>query len=103
MSELNIPAEKIQQVASLAHALADAIQAGDRAQILAAQARLTEEARYDWDVIQQRPDLSPKDKALARLLADMALIELPELVKDPANDEMILARLRLLKSSMALL
>lgn len=103
MSDFHVPPEKMQHVAELAHALADAIQGGDRQQILAAQAALTEEARYDWDAVQQQPNLTPKDKALARLLADMALKELPDLIQDPANYPQILGQLRLLKNSMALL
>jgi len=103
MNELTIPPEKLHQIAELAHALADAIHSGDQTLILSAQQALTEEARYDWAIIEQRSDLTPKDKALARLLADMALKELPTLIQDPANYPVILSRLRLLKSSMALL
>ncbi len=103
MNEQTIPPEKLQQIADLAHALADALQHGDRQQILAAQRALTDEARYDWEIVQQRTDFTPKDKAVARLLADMALKELPDLIQDPVNYPTILSRLRLLKSSMALL
>jgi hypothetical protein len=99
----NISAEKLDQIEKLAYALMEAIQSGERERILAAQQALTNEARLDWEALDQRADLAPKDKALARLLAGMAIHELPELIQDPANYPVILSRLRLLKNSAALL
>lgn len=94
-----LSSEKLAQIENLAHALGKAIQSGDREKILAAQQALTEEAIVDWDQVQQREDLTPKDKALARLLAGIAIKELPEIVQDPQNYPLILSRLRLLKNS----
>ncbi len=95
--------EKLARIEQLAYALSDAIQGGDREKILAAQQALTEEARVDWDLVQQSDSLSPKDKALARLLAGAAIQELPQAIQDPKNYSKILTDLRLLKNSAALL
>ncbi len=103
MSQYKVPSELLARASSLAETLVEAIHSGDRERILSAQAALTEEARSAWRMVEERGDLSPKDKALARLVAGMALEELPRDIQDPANDAQVLSRLRLLKNSLVLL
>ncbi len=99
---MNIPPEKLNRVVELAHALAEALQGGQRATILAAQQALSQEVETDWAAF-EASDASPKDKAVARLLAAGAIRELPQAIQDPANYPQILHELRLLKNSLVLL
>ncbi len=103
MNQSKIPPELLARATGLAEALVEAIHNGEQERILSAQAALTEEARKDWTMVEERGGLSPKEKALARLVAGMALEELPKDIQDPTNYSMILSRLRLLKNSLALL
>ncbi len=103
MNHSKISPELITQAANLAQELYRAIQSGDRERILAAQIALTQEAHNSWSMLEHSSALAPNDKALARLLADMTINELPELIQDPANYPKILSQLRLLKNSMTLL
>jgi hypothetical protein len=86
----------------LAHQLYEAIDTGNREQILAAQAELSAFTDAIWQRI-DHADISPKEKAIARLLAEMAIKELPEKIQDPANYHEIQHQLRLLKNSLVLL
>ncbi len=103
MNQTRIPPERLARASSLAEALVEAIHSGNRERILAAQAALSDEARDDWTIIEEQSDLSTKDKAIARLVAEMALKELPRDIHDPANYPVILSRMRLLKNSLVLL
>ncbi len=103
MNQYKGPPELLARASSLAETLVEAIHSGDRERILSAQVALTEEARNDWTMVEERGDLSPKDKALARLVAGMALEELPRDIQDPANYPQVLSRMRLLKNSLVLL
>jgi len=95
-----LSSEKLAHIEQLAYALGDAIHSGEREKILAAQQALTAEAIMDWEQIQQSEEFSPKDKALARLLAGAAIKDLPTEIQDPKNYPQILTRLRLLKNTM---
>jgi hypothetical protein len=86
----------------LAHQLYEAIENGNREQILAAQSELSTFADAIWQRI-DHAEISPKEKAIARLLAEMAIKELPEKIQDPANYPEIKHKLRLLKNSLILL
>jgi hypothetical protein len=103
MSAILISPEKLQKIVVLSQQFSTALDSGDQTQIMTAQQALSAETEMDWEYLDQDPSLTPKDKALARILADMALKELPELVKDPANYPLIKSRMRLLKNSIVLL
>ena len=53
--------------------------------------------------VENRADITAREKGILRLLAGAAIKELPEMIKDPANYAKIEQDLRLLKSSLALL
>jgi predicted alpha/beta-hydrolase family hydrolase len=91
-----------EKITLLAHQLYEALESGDREQILAAQAALSEAVESLWLRIDQS-DATPKDKAISRLLTDMAVKGLPNIVQDEKNYPEIKQKLRLLKSSLVLL
>lgn len=97
-----IPPEKLNKIVELAHILAGAVESGERERILAAQQALTHEVEMDWAAF-EASEASPRDKAVARLLAAGAIHELPEKIQNPANYPEILKNLRLLKNSLVLL
>jgi hypothetical protein len=92
----------VQHVTGLAQALGSAIETGDSAQILAAQQNLSHTAEVVWAQYDNETH-SGKEKAVARLLADMAMRDLPKEIQDPANYPQILHKLHLLKNSLVLL
>jgi hypothetical protein len=92
----------VQHITGLAQALASAIETGDSAQILTAQQNLSHAAEVVWARYDNETH-SGKDKAVTRLLADMAMRDLPKEIQDPANYPQILHNLRLLKNSLVLL
>lgn len=102
MSQTTLDPALVEHVTGLAQALVGAIEAGDQAQILTAQQNLTRTAEALWAKYDSEAHAS-KEKAIARLLADMAVRELPRDIQDPANYPQILHKLRLLKSSLVLL
>ena len=91
----------IQQISTHMQALCDAIDEGDTQRILTAQKELTAAAEAIWSHI-EHDSLPGRDKALARLLAEGALKELPSAIQDPANYPRIQRELRLLKRSLEL-
>jgi hypothetical protein len=102
MPQPTIDEAALKQLTDLAHALYVAIDTGDRAQILSAQQALSAKTEIAWKHIDQE-QLSGRDKAVARLLADMAIEALPQSIQDPANYPRIQHELRLLKNSLVLL
>lgn len=102
MTETHIPHQLEEQILSLAHTLYEAIEGGDRDQILTAQQALSQTVGQAWERF-DHSDASDKDKAVARLLSDMAVQALPAEIQDPANYPEILRKLRLLKNSLILL
>lgn len=102
MTELNPKyATALQQVSTRLQALCDAIDSGDTQRILTAQKELTATTEAIWSHI-ENDSLPGRDKALARLLADAALKELPDAIQDPANYPRIQRESRLLKRSLEL-
>ena len=102
MTELNpIYTAALQQVSTRLQALCDAIDSGDTQRILTAQKELTATAEVIWSHVQNDP-ISGREKAIARLLADAALKELPQEIQDPANYPRIQRESRLLKRSLEL-
>lgn len=102
MTELNpIYTAALQQVSTRLQALCDAIDSGDAQRILTTQKELTATAEAIWSHIENDP-IPGREKALARLLADAALKELPREIQDPANYPRIQRELRLLKRSLDL-
>ncbi len=83
------------QLTQLAQTLYAAIDSGDRAQTLSAQQALSTQAAAIWSMVNQK-EVAGRDKAMARLLADMA-------IQDPANYLRIQHELRLLRNSLVLL
>lgn len=102
MTPSTIDEAVLKQLTDLAHALYVAIDTGDRTQILSAQQALSEKAEIAWKHVDQE-QVSGRDKAVARLLADMAIEALPQAIQDPANYPRIQHELRLLKNSLVLL
>lgn len=102
MTPSTIDAAALKQLTDLAHDLYVAIDTGDRAQILSTQQALSEKAEIAWKHVDQE-QVSGRDKAVARLLADMAIEALPQAIQDPANYLRIQHELRLLKNSLVLL
>lgn len=92
----------LQQLTQLAQTLYSAIDSGDQAQILSAQQALSAKAAEVWSQVDQE-QVTARDKAVARVLADMATHGLPQAVQDPANYPNIQHELRLLKNSLVLL
>ncbi len=90
------------QLTQLAQALYAAIDGGDQAQILTAQQALSAKATDIWNHVNQE-DIAGRDKAVARLLAEMAIHTLPQSIQDPVNYPRIQHELRLLKNSLVLL
>ncbi len=95
--------DAIHQISVLAQALYDALESQNSEQIMAAQQNLSAAAEVLWANVQSRTDVTPREKGVLRLLADDAIKELPEKIKDPANYARIQRDLRLLKSSLVLL
>ncbi len=91
-----------QHLLALATNLYTAIEGGDPAHILAAQQPFSQAVEALWQRI-DHADIPEKDKAIARLLSNMALKDLPQLIQDPANYPEILREMRLLKNSLILL
>jgi hypothetical protein len=102
MAQTTIDPALVQHIMGLAQALASAIETGDSAQILTAQQNLTHTAEVAWAQYDNETH-SGKDKAVMRLLADLAMHDLPQDIQDPANYPQILHKLRLLKNSLVLL
>lgn len=92
----------LNQLTQLAQTLYGAIEGGDRTQILSAQQALSAQAAAIWSQVDQE-QVAARDKAVARLLADMATHGLPQAIQDPANYPHIQHELRLLKNSLVLL
>ncbi len=92
----------LKEITDAAQALYVAIDSGDRAQILSAQQALSQKTEIAWKHLDQA-QLAGRDKAIARLLADMAIEALPQDIQDPANYPRIQHELRLLKNSLVLL
>ena len=101
MSDLAIDPNIVQRITELAHHLSEAIDSGDRDKILAAQQNLSGAAERIWATFEQ--EHTGKSKAIARVLADMAIHDLPQSIQDPANYPAIQHKLRLLKNSLVLL
>ena len=95
-------AAAIQQVTGLAQVLYDALESQNTGQIMTAQQNLTKAAETIWAKVEGDAAITSHEKALLRLLADGAIKELPERIKDPANYAKIKQDLRLLKSSASL-
>lgn len=93
----------VQQIIKLAHELYEALDSEDLQQILTAQQNLSAVAEMVLVQIDNEADLSGRDKAIVRLLAEAAIKELPLRIQDPANYPQIKRDLRLLKSSLVLL
>jgi hypothetical protein len=89
-------AAALQPVSTRLQALCDAIDSGDTQRILAAQKELTATTEAIWSHI-ENDSLPGRDKALARLLAEGALKELPGAIQDPANYPRIQRELRQLR------
>ena len=102
MTNLLIDDVTLNQLTQLAQTLYTAIDGGDHAQILSAQQALSAQASELWRHV-DLDDVAGRDKAVARLLADMAIHSLPESIQDPANYPRIQHELRLLKNSLVLL
>ena len=96
-------ASAIQQISVLAQALYDALEGQNSEQILAAQQNLSTTAEALWASVESRTDIAAREKGILRLLADAAIKELPEKIKNPTNYAKIKQDLRLLKSSLVLL
>ncbi len=92
----------LNQLTQSAQTLYAAIDGGDQAQILSAQQALSAKATEVWSQVNQE-EIAARDKAVARLLADMAINTLPHSIQDPANYPHIQHELRLLKNSLVLL
>lgn len=93
----------VQQVTALIQVLDEALERRDSQQILNTQQNLTAVAEMIWTRVDHDAIVSRRDKAIARLLADAAIKELPVAIQDPANYPRIQRELRVLKSSLALL
>ena len=102
MTQTTIDPTLVQHFTGLAQTLAGALETGDTAQILVAQQNLSHTVEVVWAKYASEPH-SGKEKAVVRLLAEMALRDLPKDIQDPANYPQILHKLRLLKNSLALL
>ncbi|RPI33831.1 MAG: hypothetical protein EHM70_04810 [Chloroflexota bacterium] len=96
-------ADAIQKLSELARVLYEALDRQNSEQILSAQQNLGTAAEMVWTQAASDPDISSKDKAIVRLLADAAIKELPVVIQDPANYPKIKQQLRLLKASLVLL
>lgn len=98
-------AAAIQKIAELAHTLYQALDAPspDTQQILSAQQNLTAVVETAWTRVDNDANLTGHDKAIARLLTEAAIKELPQKIQDPANYPEIKHSLRLLKASLVLL
>lgn len=102
MTELNPQyTAALQHLSTRLQALSNAIDSGDAQRILTTQKELTAAAEAIWSHI-ENDSLSGWDKALARLLAEGALKELPGDIQDPANYPRMQRELRLLKRSLEL-
>ncbi|MCL4299129.1 MAG: hypothetical protein KJ077_25560 [Anaerolineae bacterium] len=102
MTELNPTyTAAIQQISTHLQALCNAIDSDNTQRILTAQKELTTTTEAIWSHIENGP-IPSRDKALARLLADAALKELPKEIQNPANYPRIQRELRLLKRSLEL-
>ena len=93
----------VQQISVLAQALYSALESQNSEKILTAQQNLSTAAEALWASVENRADITAREKGILRLLAGAAIKELPEKIKDPANYAKIKQDLRLLKSSLALL
>lgn len=93
----------VQQIIRLTRDLYEALDSHNAQQILIAQQNLSATAEKALVLIDHEIDLSGRDKAIVRLLAEVAIKELPVKIKDPANYPQIRRDLRLLKSSLVLL
>lgn len=93
----------VQQIVKLAQILYEALDSQNAQQILTAQQNLSAIAEMMLAQIDREADLSGRDKAILRLLAEAAIKELPMKIQDPANYPQIRRDLRLLKSSLVLL
>ena len=93
----------VQQISVLAQALYNALESQNSEKILTAQQNLSTAAEALWASVENRADITAREKGILRLLAGAAIKELPEMIKDPANYAKIEQDLRLLKSSLALL
>jgi hypothetical protein len=102
MTSPHVDSSVKEKMNDLAHQLYAAIEGGDREQILTAQKALSAAVEALWERI-DHSELTPKDKAVARLLAGAAVKDLPEKIQDPVNYPQILHELRLLKNSLVLL
>jgi hypothetical protein len=93
----------VQQIVILAQALYEALDSQNAQQIQTAQQNLSAIAEMALAKLNREADLSGRDKAIVRLLAEAAIKELPLKIQDPANYPEIKRDLRLLKSSLVLL
>ncbi len=93
----------VQQIIRLTRDLYEALDSQNAQQILIAQQNLSAVAEMALVLIDNEEDLSGRDKAIVRLLAEGAIKELPLKIQDPANYSQIKRDLRLLRSSLVLL
>jgi hypothetical protein len=93
----------IQQIIKLTRNLYEALDSQNAQQILTAQQNLSAVAEMALALMDREADLSGRDKAIFRLLAEGAIKELPLKIQDPVNYPQIKRDLRLLKSSLVLL
>ncbi len=93
----------VQQITALTQNLSEALDSTNPQRIVNMQQNLTAAAEMIWAYVEHDPEISGKDKAVVRLLANGAIQELPQLVQDPANYPKIKRELRLLRTSLALL
>jgi len=83
----------------LANTLLDALENNDRAQAFIAQQALTGAVNILWNEAEVI-DIDPKVKAISRLVAGWAKTELPNQIKDPANNATIKRELKLFQRSL---
>jgi hypothetical protein len=102
MTQPLIDEATLNELINLAQTLYAALDNGDPTQIINAQQALSAGAAQAWERLEQEP-IAARDKAVARLLAEMAIHTLPQTIQDPANYPSIQHELRLLKNSLVLL
>jgi hypothetical protein len=93
----------IQQITALAQALHEALESQNTGQILVAQLDLLALADKTWAKLKNDTTIIGRKKTILRILAGGAIKELPEKIKDPANDAQIKLELHLVKSSAGLM
>ena len=87
------------QLSLLANNLLDALESNDQAKAFIAQQALTGAVNTLWNEA-EAIDIDPKVKAISRLVAGWAMTELPNQIKDPANNAAIKRELKLFQRSL---